>query len=209
MALSIDEIKVINWIEEWWLRKDSFPPVGAFKEHWPEFILDSSLKNELFLKALDNRGIRISAQDDTLTNEQLAGIAVIANFRDTRSSTAKLRSLGITWTKWQGWMKDRHFRDFLKDLAGFNFKESMDVVQAGLLRSAEKGNVDAIKFYLEITGEYTQESQEVVNLKMVLARVLEAVQIHVKDPNVLRNIATDFERILSGGVPTERKELQI
>lgn len=209
MALNLEQIKVINWIEEWWLRKDSFPPVGAFNDFFPGFSLEESLKNEIFLAALEYRGIKLPDADDHLTNEQLAGIAVISNFRDTRTPTAKLRALGITWTKWQGWMRNKHFRDFLRDLCGTNFAQSLDVAQAGILRAVEKGNIDAAKFYLEITGHYTPQSQEVVNLKLVLARIMETIQIHVKDPNTLRSIATDFERIMQGGLPTERKELSI
>lgn len=209
MALNLEEIKVITWIEEWWLRKDTFPPVGAFNDFFPGFSLEKSLKNEVFLMALSNRGIRLPSSDDNLTNEQLAGIAVIANFRDPRSPTAKLKAVGISWTKWQGWMRNKHFKEFLQDLCGTNFRESLDVAQAGILKGMEKGNSDLIRLYLEMTGEYTPQSSEVVNLKLVLSRVLETIQIHVKDPNLLRNIASDFEKIMAGGVPTERKELSI
>lgn len=207
--LSVKQIEVINWIESWWLRKGSFPPVGSLKSFFPDFDLKESLNHELFLTSLANRGIKLPDADDKLTNEQLAAIALMSNFRDARSPTAKLRSIGVSWTKWQGWMKNKEFKDFLHDLAASNFKDSIDVVQGGLLKAAEKGNVEAVKFYLEATGRYTPQSQETVNVKMILARILEVIQMHVKDPAVLRSIASDFETVLAGGQPGVIKELSI
>lgn len=207
--LSPVEIRAVNWIEEYWLRKESFPPVDALKKFFPDFELNESLKNETFLSSLEQRGIRLPSADDKLTNEQLAAIAVMANFRDQRSSTAKLRSIGVSWTKWQGWMKDKHFKEFLQDLSAANFQDSLDVAQAGLLKGVEKGDVNATKFYLEITGRYTPQDQGTMNVKVVLAKIFEVIQIHVKDPNVLRNIATEFEVVMAGGNPRVIKELEV
>jgi hypothetical protein len=209
MALTVEDIKVINWTEEWWLRKKSFPPVDAFESFFPKYSLKEALKNEIFLKALNNRGIKLPENNTKLDNEQLAAIAVMANFRDPRSPTVKLKSIGVSWTKWQGWMKDKYFKEFLQDLCAVNFEDSIDVAQAGILKGVEKGNVDSVKLYLELTGRYTPQSQEVVNLKLILSRLLETIQIHVKDPIVLRNIAGDFEKVIAGGTPTVPKELQI
>jgi hypothetical protein len=209
MPLTISQLKVVNWIEEWWLRKHEFPPVDSLVSFFPDFNLDEALGNEVFLSSLDNRGIRLPRADSVLTNEQLAGIALISNFRDPRSPTAKLRSIGISWTKWNGWMRDRHFKEYLQDLAAINFSDSLDVVQTGMLKAAEKGNVEAAKFYLELTGRYTPKTQEVANVRVILSRILEVIQIHVKDKDTLRSIASDFEKVLSGGVPEPTQQITI
>lgn len=209
MGMTGQQLKVLTWIEEWWLRKHEFPPVGSLSSFFPDFNLNEALKNEVFLKALDNRGIKLPQADESLTNEQLAGIALISNFRDGRSPTAKLRSIGVTWTQWQGWMRQKHFKTYLQDLCAVNFNDSMDIAQRGILGAVEKGNIEAAKFYLEITGRYTPQSSEVANLKLVLARILEVIQIHVKDPNVLRGIASDFEKVLQGGIPEQQTKLLI
>lgn len=204
--MTFEQLKAVNWIEEWWLRKHEFPPVGPMKDFLPNFDLKEALKNEVFLAALSNRGIKLPQADTSpqqLTNEQLAGIAVMSNFRDTRSPTAKLKSIGVSWTKWHGWMRDKYFKEYLQDLCAVNFEDSLDVAQRGILTAVEKGSVEAAKFYLEITGRYTPQSQEVANIKLVLARILEAIQIHVKDQNTLRAISSDFEKILQGGVPEQ------
>jgi hypothetical protein len=209
MALSIEELKVVNWVEEYWLRKHVFPPVDQLKGFFPNFDLTKSLTNETFLSALDNRGISLPQANSKLSSEQLASIALLSNFRDPRTPTAKLRSIGVSWTKWNGWMRDKHFKEYMQDLCAVNFNDSLDIVQTGILKAAEKGNVDAAKFFLEVTGRYTPQSQEVANLKLVLSRILETIQIHVKDPETLRAIANDFEKVLAGGVPEQPKQLML
>lgn len=209
MSLSFNELKVINWIEEWWLRKSSFPPVDRLSKEFEGFDLNDALSNETFLAALNNRGIKLPQAKKNLSNEQLAAIALMSNFRDGRSPTAKLRSIGVSWTRWQGWMRDKYFKEYLQDVCAVNFNDSLDIVQSGILRAAEKGNIDAAKFFLEVTGRYTSQSAEVANLKLVLSRILEVIQIHIKDPNVLRSIAGDFDRVLQGGVIEQPKELML
>lgn len=202
-------LEVLAWIEEWWLRREEFPPVGAFNNFWPDFDLQAALRHETFLYALDQRGIKLPSPDDKLTSEQIAAVATLSNFTDGRSRSAKLRDLGITPAKWQGWLKNKHFKQFLHELAGNNFMDNVDAVQEGLLNAARKGSTDAVKLYMEMTGRYTGQSQEVMNIKIILSRLLEAIQMHVKDPNVIREIGIDFELIMAGGKPRELKEIDI
>lgn len=202
------DMKVLVWIEQYHLRVGEFPNRELLSRQFPDFDLEANLKNEVFLNALKNRGIKLPSSDDNLSNEQVAAIAAVANFvADGRSLRAKLKDLGISPTKWQGWMRQKEFKTFLHDLTGNNFKDSLHVAQEGLLRSVERGNTDAIKFYLEATGQY--QSPETQNIKIILSRIMEAITINVKDPDVVRAIAADFERIMTGQPPVERKELAI
>lgn len=202
-------LEVLGWIEEWWLRREQFPPVDALHKFYPDFDLSAALKHETFLYALDQRGIKLPSPDDKLTPAQVAAIATLSNFTDARSRSAKLRDLGITATQWQGWLKNKHFKEFLHELAGNNFMDNVDAVQEGLLNAARRGSTDAVKLYMEMTGRYTGQSQEVMNLKIILSRLLETIQIHVKDPAVIREIGIDFELIMTGGKPRELKEIDI
>lgn len=202
-------LEVLGWIEEWWLRREEFPPVDALSKFWPDFDLGAALKHETFLYALDQRGIRLPSPDDKLTPAQIAAIATLSNFTDARSRSAKLRDLGISTAQWQGWLKNKHFKQFLHELASNNFVDNVDAVQEGLLNAARRGSTDAVKLYMEMTGRYTGQSQEVLNLKIILSRLLEAIQMHVKDPNVIREIGIDFELIMAGGKARELKVLDV
>lgn len=208
--LRVLDLKVLSWIEQYWYKKDSFPPVGRLKEVWPDFDLKAALRNEVFLKSLYNRGISPPQPEDTgLDEAQMAAILAISDFRDRRSFQAKLNNMGVSLTQWNGWMREPKFRNFLQELCGTNFNDALDVVQRGILSAVEKGNVEASKFYLEITGRYTPQTQELGNVKLVLSKILEVIRIHVKDDDTLRKIATDFEVVLQGGEPTVPKEITI
>jgi len=210
LPLRVLDLKVLSWIEQYWYKKDSFPPVGLLRDNWPDFDLKAALKNEVFMRSLYNRGISPPQPEDTgLDEAQMAAILAISDFRDKRSFQAKLNNMGVSITQWNGWMRETKFRSFFQELCGTNFQDALDVVQRGILGAVEKGNVEASKFYLEITGRYTPQTQELGNVKLVLSKILEVIRIHVKDDDTLRKIATDFEVVLQGGEPTVPKEITI
>lgn len=212
-------LQVIGWIEQYWLTRGKFPPVGRIKETYPRFNLKNALKHNTFRLALDNRGITIPP--DTLlegeiervadlTNEQIAAISVYVNFADPRSRTRKLSEMGIPPSKWNGWLQNKNFTDFLHELSTRNFTNSLSVAQEGLLKAVDRGDTNAVKLYMEMTGRYTANSGQNQNVRVIVARVVESIQKHVKDPNVLRAIANDFEVIMRGEtIINEQKELAI
>lgn len=205
--LSAYQLDIINWIEQRWSIDGKFPPVDEFKKKFGnDFILEEHLGNDTFIIALRNRGIEISvinpyAPPDGLTTEQVAAVSLILDHTDRRSRAAKLKSLGISSVKWNGWMKNPVFKDYVHTLSAQIFGDSIDLAQEGLLKSVERGDTNAIKLYYELTGRHTADSGTVQNLKIVLARIVESVSRHVKDPEVLRAISSDFETIMAGGVP--------
>lgn len=203
-----EQIRVVNYIEQHWHGSDTFPPVGRIKQRFPDLDLDATLKHETFRYALTMRGIDapVGVVDnnysmiapDELTKEQLAAITVMLNFNDTRSRTAKLKDLGISATQWAGWMKNKAFKEYVHDLSANNFQDALNVAHEGLLKSVDRGDTNAVKLYMELTGRYTAESTQMGNIKMVLAKLVESIQRHVTDPEVLRAIERDFEATLQG-----------
>ena len=62
-----------------------------------------------------------------------------------------------------------------------------------MAKKVRSGDVPALKFYYEITGRAS--SPEAINLKMTMAKMIEAVQKHVKDPAVLQAIASELQGV--------------
>ena len=196
---------MINRIEEFWHKNETWPPRDFFDR--AGFDIAENLKHETFHLALVKRGIQIPVVSDRsvevipdgLTAEQVAAITTIVNFEDRRPRPVKLRELGITPTQWGGWLKQKEFKDFLQQMTATHLQDVLHVANEGLLNAVDRGDVNAIKFYHELTGRYTQESGSMQNLKVVVAKLIESVQRNVKDPDVLRAISADFEIILAGG----------
>lgn len=219
--LTQDMLEVIGFIEHHWIRYGKFPTVGLMKERYPKFNLKTSLKHNTFRLALDNRGITIPTDvyltaldnalepEQELTNDQIQAASTYVNYTDTRSRTRKLQEMGISTTKWNGWLKNPTFRDFLHELSTRNFNDQLSTAHEGLLKAVDRGDTNAVKLYMEMTGRYTANSGQNQNIRVILARVIESIQRHIKDPNTLRAIATDFEVIMRGEVVNEVKEITI
>lgn len=199
-------MRVINFIEGQWHRTQSFPPKEKFATLFPDFDLNKALNHPTFRTALDNRGIKHSwnaADDAGLTTEQQAAILTLSNFEDKRSRTKKLADLGISPTKWNGWLKNKAFREFLQEQFAFNFDGAKYIAKESLVKAMERQDVNAIKFYMEVTGEYSQQTPQIHNVRLILARVIESIQRHVSDPEILRAISQDFEVIMRGDQPSQ------
>jgi hypothetical protein len=60
-----------------------------------------------------------------------------------------------------------------------------------------------------LTGRYTENSGQIENIKIIIARLIEVIQVRVKDPETLRAISQDFNMILSGQSPIINEVAQI
>jgi hypothetical protein len=202
--LTPDELDFINYCEQRWNLASKFPAMETLRKRFPSLSIDESLDDEFIILALSNRGIKVPSVDsrtDELSSEQVAAVALILDYGDKRSHNTKLRSLGISPVKWQGWLKNDVFKNYLHSLSAKGLDDALHVAHTGLLNATERGDVNAIKYYMELTGRFSGESGQVQNFKVMVQRIIETIQRHVKDPDTIRLIASDFDVILKGGVP--------
>lgn len=198
--LTLEQLRFVNWAEQYWNLHKKFPPVGTYKAKYPSI----DLSDDLVQLALSNRGIILPMGEEVpseLTSEQVAAVSLILDYGDKRSHNVKLRSLGITPTKWHGWLKNEIFKNYLHSLSANGLEDALHVAHTGLLNATERGDVSAIKYYMELTGRFTEEAGQNQNFKVMVHRLGEAIQRHVKDPEVINMIAADFEIIMQGKVP--------
>jgi len=201
--LSPLELEIVNWVEYYWHRNSEFPPLKNFIDKFgKDFSLQKLVDKQAFRNAMKNRGIALPLGAETpeeLTSEQLAAILTVTDYLDKRTQASKLKSVGVSTTKWNGWLKNPAFKEYLHSVSSAGFTDALHTAQEGLLKRVEAGDVNAIKFYMEATGRYSGESGQLENIKVVLAKLGEILQIHIKDPELLRAIATDFQTVLAGG----------
>ena len=196
--------QLISWIETYWHRNNDFPrKVHLAKSKLYE---EGDLDHPTLRFALAQRGIDVPLTKDDeipkeLTKEQLAAILVITDYTDKRSHMSKLKGLGLTSQMWHGWLANPTFKNFLHDVSSRGFKDAIHVAEEGLIKGLERGDTNAVKLYMEMSGRYTQDTGTSLNIKMVVARIVESIQRHVQDPQTIQLIANDFEVIMNGGVP--------
>jgi len=200
--LNVTEIKLVNRVEQFWHLKRTFPP--------DDFFDDKSILNKpAFKRAMSMRGIVMSNHESGLTAEQMAAILSVTNYLDKRSQASKLKALDISNIKWQGWLKEPNFKAYLHSISSDTFNDALHTAHEGLMKKVEAGDVNAVKFYMELTGRYTENSGQIENMKVIIAKLIEVIQRRIKDPELLRAISTDFNTVLTGGVLTVHESAQI
>jgi hypothetical protein len=145
--------------------------------------------------------------DYPLTAEQLAAANLLLDFSDSRSQAAKLKEIGVSTTKYNNWLRNPEFAAYLRERAEQLVDNTGHEAHTALLKQVQRGNMSAITYYNQMTGRFTPGQEQQMNVAAILVRVVEAVQRHVKDPEVIRAIATEFNDIIptSPASPVERE----
>ena len=131
-----------------------------------------------------------------LSAEQLAAANLLLDFSDNRSQAAKLKAIGVSTQRYTAWLRQPAFSGYLRERAEGLINNSQHEAHTSLLRAVQNGRMDAIKYYNEVTGRYNPKDQEAINLTAILVKVVEILQIHVKEPEVLRAVAKELGELL-------------
>ncbi len=185
--------KILPWVEVYWHTHKRYPSDVALAEEFG-FDADDLLhlhSSKFYLNCLRDRGV--SHEPGSFTPEQVAAISLITNVYDVRSNAAKLASIGVTAEQYNGWMQDQSFKGELQRRAEDILDNIFPDAQAALAKKVSSGNMQALKFYYEITGRAA--SPEAINLKLTVVKLIEAVQKHVKDPVILQAIASEINAV--------------
>jgi hypothetical protein len=166
--------------------------------------LTNILKDPLFKRSMDVRGIIMDSQyvaNKKLTQRQMTAAAMMSSVVDRRSEGKRLSDLGISTTEWSTWMLDETFVRYYEGRVEKMLANSVSAAHLGLMRGVNNGNVQAIKLLYEITNRYNPAQEDQVNVRVLLNRVIEVIQKHVKDPEILTNMARELTQVVAIEAP--------
>lgn len=179
-------------------------------EDYEEVLTKPSLQNYFQERAVPNP----YTPQPTLLPKQLDFIRLLLDPTQTSVPLAvKLRQAKTSQAELAAWMRDATFAKLLRDETTSNFSSpsTRSQVLNALANQANKGNVTAIKLYLEMTGEYVPSNQgsssTSVNvslnsdLKEITQKLLEVLQRHLT-PELLQTVAGELEAVLFPSLPT-------
>jgi hypothetical protein len=132
----------------------------------------------------------------------MAAISVMTNLVDRRSNEKKLRDLGIASEEWSNWIQNAQFAEHLRERSEVMIANSTHEAHMGLMRGVTQGNTASIKLYYELTGRYNPDQENNVNVRLVIGRVLEAIQKHIRDPETLNALAVEMSQIAIESSPS-------
>jgi hypothetical protein len=215
------EWDVVCFVEQFWRENKFFPPDETIAEVLnvdPQditVVLASEVVKKNFLaRSIDidiidppNKSNRHAQQfkygrgaSKVLSDIQLAAASVVLNPLDRRSISDKLKPLGVSIGQYNHWKKNPSFKRYLEQQGSELFADHMPEVDAALVNQAATGNIRATKLLYEVSGRYRPGvANDIDNIKLLIIRLTEVLQKHVKDPIVLQAIAEDIQEITSIG----------
>lgn len=143
-----------------------------------------------FAEAMQLRGVGFSAEQG-LSPQQAAVLNILENFSDGRSLTAKLRDAGVSRTQYNGWLKDPLFRDLYERRIESHLQGAHLSALSTIMSASENGDLRAAEKVLEINGRYAPQNAELQSARAVVQALVEAIQRHVKDPEVVQEIISE------------------
>lgn len=156
---------------------------------------DEEIQNHLQGRGIPIKRILGNLPVGALTPEQLICVNTLLDFNDTRSDSRKLKDLGIKPSTYATWKKDPAFQAYINQRAENLFGDNLDEVHRALLDNARSGDISSIKLIYQLTGRFDPNAAGQINAKAIITQVLESIMRHVKDPEVIKAIAADFQLI--------------
>jgi hypothetical protein len=192
--LTASEKELINFYELQWALKQKVPTIEEVAEYLSlnQITVNYYLQRKLVIKALEKRGIpwRQHSQND-LTATQVAAAVTMMNFADTRTNDQKLDELGIAPATYYAWLNDPQFKNLVDTLADRNLTNIRPTAIGEFTKKINEGDWKAIQYFLEVTGEFQQNDQP--QSEALIKMIIEIMQRHVKDPEVIVAIAKDIQ----------------
>lgn len=170
------------------------PSATEAQKLWPKTtakIIASLMMTEEFRLALAYRGVEWEV-DSGLSLQQSMALLKLTDWTDTRSTSVKLKELGIPMARYQAWMKQPLFAEAYRARTESALGDAVPLALNKLMGNVERGDQRAIEKVLEITGRWNPAQQSVADLQLYVIRIMEAIVRHVPDPAVRGAILDDI-----------------
>lgn len=193
MALNQLEQRIVSYCEYNWFSGGKLPTPEELREKFSltPRKLNEILTDEKVVKSFEARGIPAVAGRD-LTPEQITAIQVMLDPLDGRSYKKRLMDMGLTTKIWDGWKQNKSFKEYYAKRAEQLLGDAIPEAHAALIDRVQSGDIGALKFYYEITGRYTGNS-EALDVRSIINRIFEIIATHVQDSEQLMAIAHDLK----------------
>lgn len=193
-VLTSKEKELINFYELQWHLRHTVPTIEetARQLKLTQVTVNYYLTRSPVIKALEQRGIpwRQHSQSE-LTATQVAVAVTMMNFADVRKNEEKLDQLGIQPATYYAWLNDPQFKNLVDNLAEQNLNNIRPTAIGEFTKLINKGDWNAVKYYLDVTGALQNDNQP--QSEQLLKMIVEIIQKHVKDPEVIIAIAQDIK----------------
>lgn len=211
MPISEIQVEALTFIEQQYLLHGQIPTVEAIAQACQ---LDKEqvrrwMSSDAWQQVFEHKGMKVSKNPQILSPLQLVVANMMLSTVDRRSVREKLSEAGVSPQQYAAWRRDPHFAQYMATRAEEQYKDIEPEAYLNVMKNVQGGDLNAAKFYFEMTGKYRSASQQDFNLRGFLASLVEILQVRVNDPQVgvsdpgllLELVAGDIEVLIKGGRP--------
>jgi hypothetical protein len=155
--------------------------------------IQAYIRTREYALAMREMGYNIDLNDNGLTAEQMGFLTILSNPADGKDLRQKLRMAGVPWAKYQLWLKEREFKKAHDKFLGESLKNMMPIAEQQLAAKIAGGDINAIRFGMEVTGRHNPNGQKQLESEALLGILLEVIEEEIKDMDVLRRIAAKVQ----------------
>lgn len=201
-ALSSEEYDLLNYFEQFWFTEGKLPTKDYLATEClvDEGFYGRAIKKPAFREALVSRGIPLQglpASGTTMNGKGLSELQLtVANtmldLLDTRSQKKKLADVGVSSAMYQSWLRDPTYQSYIRARSENLLGDNQHEAHLALVDRVRSGDVGAIKYFNELTGRFVPNAKSNVDVRLILVRVMEAIQKHVSSPAEQEAIANEL-----------------
>lgn len=206
----IENSEIVYIIEKWWYQFKRWPKSEDIAHILSTSIDDVERQFDLNLPALKRRGVdrmlKVGQTVPSHLDKVRHDVAIaVSNIYDQKRLSQKLKSLSISETQYRGWLQDPQFAQFIDKRSEELVHEELPEISRTLTRKASSGDIRAAKLLLELTGKIEARTAQInifqdrESSTYIVKRLIEAITVHVKNPETLKAIAQDFDKIMGVG----------
>lgn len=125
-----------------------------------------------------------------LTTRQMALLDSLSDLSDKMSLSTRLNKLGISTVEFKAWLKHDEFLKAYKQFGEGAMQNAIPLAKVQLAKRMEQGDLSAIKFGFEVTGEYNPNDRKQVDAAKLVQVIFDVIEEEIKDPELIRRIGS-------------------
>lgn len=145
------------------------------------------ITTEAFVLKMASIGVHLSGG---LTTKQIALLDNLSDISDKMSLNTRLRKLKISPIEFRGWLQNPEFNKVYKQFGEGAMHNAIPLAKVQLAKRMEGGDLAAIKFGFEVTGEYNANDRKQVDAQRLVQIIFDVIEEEIKDPELIRRIGS-------------------
>jgi hypothetical protein len=140
-----------------------------------------------------------------LSEQQMVVANAMIDVLDRRSRIKKLTENNVSTTEFNSWLKQSAYKKYCLDRTEGLLEENQHVAHLSLIDRVTQGDLGAIKYFNSMTGRFREKASAAVEVNVqnnygsdTLIAIVEIIQRHVKDPDVLEAIGAEVLALQRG-----------